>query len=306
MKIKFLLIGLSAFALAFAPVSKKTDLKFKLEKGKTYTHHIVTETTSKQSIQGMEQVIQQMATSDTRMKLTDENDQSNTYTIWYENISMSIEQMGMKQEFSSDTTALDQVDPMSQILSSLTKKEFTADIDLKGKIKKVNGLEEIITNATSAMGEQASMVRDQISSGFGDSGLAKNMEMFTAVMPNETVKIGSTWTNEQFTSSGLPLILRNIYTLKSISGGIANIEVKAEISVAPDQSSTEIQGMKASYFLEGDRTGELKMEINTGFVTEANMNDEIVGSITIDSSPQMPEGMTIPIEINANTKLTSK
>lgn len=305
MKIK-LLLGLSTLALAFAPMAKKVDLQFKLEKGKTYTQTTEMHTVTKQSIQGMEQIIQQTANAETKMELKNEGTGSNTYTLWYENISMSIDQGGMKMEYSSDTTALDNVDAMSQIFASMTKKKFDADIDLKGKIQEVTGLEEIITDATAPMGEQASQVNEQISSGFGDAGLAKNMEMFTAIMPEGTVKVGATWTNEQFTASGLPLILRNTYTLKSIADGMATIEVSAEISVDPANSSTEIQGMKASYFLEGDRSGTIQMEVKTGFVTSANIDDEIVGSINLESSPQIPEGMTIPIEMNSNTKLSSK
>ena len=305
MKIK-LLLGLSTLALAFAPMAKKVDLQFRLEKGKTYTQTTLMHTETKQSIQGTEQIIQQTAHAETSMELKNEGSGSNTYTLWYENISMSIDQGGMKQEFSSDTTSLDNVDPMSQIFAAMTKRKFDADIDLKGNIKEVKGLEEIITDATSPMGEQASMINEQISAGFGDSGLAKNLGMFTAIMPEGTVKEGSTWTNEQFTASGLPLILRNTFTLKSITDGMATIEVKAVISVDPANSTQELQGMKASYFLEGNRTGTMQMEVKTGFVTSANIDDEIVGSINLESSPQMPEGMTIPIEMNSNTKLSSK
>lgn len=305
MKIKFLL-GLSTLALAFAPMAKKVDLQFKLEKGKTYTQTTVMNTETKQSIQGMEQIIKQTASAETTMELKNEGSGSNIYSLWYENISMSIDQAGMKQEFSSDTTALDDVGPMSQIFASMTKKKFDADIDLKGKIKEVTGLEEIITDATSPMGEQASMINEQISSGFGDAGLAKNLEMFTAIMPEGAVKVGATWANEQFTASGLPLILRNTFTLKSVSDGVATIEVNSDISVDPANSTTDIQGMKASYFLEGNRTGTMQMEVKTGFVITANIDDEIVGSINLESSPQMPDGMTIPIEMNSNTKLSSK
>ena len=300
------LIGLSALALAFAPAAKKVDLQFKLEKGKIYTQSSEMNTETKQTIQGMEQIINQNASAETKMELKGEGSDSNTYTVWYDNISMSINQGGMKQEFSSDTTAMENVDPMSQIFAAMTLKKFDADIDLKGKIKEVRGLEEIITDATAPMGEQASMISDQISASFGDAGLAKNLEMYTAIMPTEAVKVGSSWSNQQFTSSGLPLILKNTFTLKSMNNGLATIEVSSDISVDPSNSSTEIQGMKASYFLEGNRTGTMQMEVKTGFVISANIDDDIVGSITLASSPQIPDGMTIPIEMKSNTKLSSE
>lgn len=301
-----LVLGLSIAALAFAPMAKKVQLQFKLEKGKTYTQNTLMTTVTKQTIAGNEQVINQNAGTITIMELKELGNGSNTYTLWYDNISMGISQGGgMTQTFNSDTTQLASVDPMSQIFSSLTGKKFEANIDLSGKIAEVKGLEQIISDATSPMGEQAGMIGEQISAGFGDSGLAKNMEMLTAIMPAEPVKVGSTWTNIQFTSSGLPLLVNNTYTLKSISGGKAVIDIKATISVDPDESSTELQGMKATYYMEGSRTGTLEMEVSTGFVTSADINDEIIGSISIASNAQMPDGMTIPIEMNSNTAVTS-
>lgn len=305
MKIK-LLLGLSILAFAFAPTSKKIDLKFNLEKGKTYTQNTMMKTVTKQTIAGAEQIINQSAGTITKIELKETGADANTYTLWYDNISMGIDQGGgIKQEFNSDTTTLETVDPMSKIFSSLTGKKFDANINSTGKIVEVKGLEEIITNATSSMGEQAGIIAEQMSAGFGDSGLAKNMEMLTAIMPGESVKVGSTWTNQQFTSTGLPLIVANTFTLKSVENGIAVIDVKANITVDPDAASTEIQGMKAAYFMEGSRTGTIQLEVNTGWANSAEINDKIVGSITIEANAQMPDGMTIPIEMDSNTTVTS-
>src|SRR5690606_18468175 len=177
--------------------------------------------------------------------------------------------------------------------------------DLSGKIIEVKGLEEIITEATSSLGDQAGMIGEQMSAGFGDSGLAKNMEMLTAIMPGEPVKMGSTWTNTQFTASGLPLIVHNTFTLKSVDNGIAVIDLTANITVDPDEGSSELQGMKATYFMEGSRSGTIQMDVKSGFVNSAEIIDKIIGSISIEANAQMPEGMMIPIEMNSNTTVSS-
>ena len=305
MKIKILL-GLSILALAFAPMAKKIDLQFKLEKGKTYTQNIVMTTVTKQTIADTEQIINQSAGTVTKMELKETGTDANTYTMWYENISMGIDQgNGMQQKFNSDTSQLVSIDPMSKILSSLTGRKFEANIDLSGKIIEVKGLEEIITEATSSLGDQAGMIGEQMSAGFGDSGLAKNMEMLTAIMPGEPVKMGSTWTNTQFTASGLPLIVHNTFTLKSVDNGIAVIDLTANITVDPDEGSSELQGMKATYFMEGSRSGTIQMDVKTGFVNSAEIIDKIIGSISIEANAQMPEGMMIPIEMNSNTTVSS-
>ncbi len=292
-------------ALAFSPMAKKVDLKFNLEKGKVYSQKTVMMTETKQTIMGNEQLVKQSAVAETKMEVKEAGENANTYSIWYDSIEMSVDQGGSAQEFKSDTASLAAVDPMSTIFSSLVDKKFEAQIGMKGKIKEVTGLEEIITSATSSLGEQASMINEQISAGFGDAGLAKNLEMLTAIMPESEVKVGSTWNNEQYTSSGLPLIVKNTFTLKSIDKGIAEITVSADMSVDPENGSTEIQGMPATFFLEGTRTGTFDMEVSTGFITSAEINDEIVGSISLAANDQMPEGMTIPLEMKTKTTVTS-
>src|SRR5690606_2208454 len=123
MKMK-LLLGLSTLALAFSPMAKKVDLQFKLEKGKTYTQNTVMTTETKQTISGTEQIIKQNASAVTMMELKEPGSGVNTYTLWYENISMGIDQgSGVIQKFNSDTTKLNNVDPMSKIFSSLTGRK---------------------------------------------------------------------------------------------------------------------------------------------------------------------------------------
>jgi len=84
------------------------------------------------------------------------------------------------------------------------------------------------------------------------------------------------------------------------------IDVKGPVSVNPEQERAEMGGMEVLYFIEGERTGTLTVDINTGWVVEATFTDDIGGSLTISPNPQVPEGMTIPLEMKNVTTINGK
>jgi len=306
MKYKLLILGLVGGLFAFSPIAKKIEFKFKLNPGKTYKQETTMISNTTQTLQGTEMQSKNVVSSTTYMEMKDEGDTSSVYSVWYDEITMDIEGGGMNQTFSSDTSSLAMVDPMSSILAGLIERKFDATINTKGKVTYVENLEEIIDVAVgSEGGAQADMVKEQISSSYGDGGFAKNMEMSTRIMPDKPVKPGDSWEIEQYTSTGLPLILTSTYTLKNVSDGIATIGVSGKLKIDPENAKTTIQGMNATYFMDGTREGEVKMEIESGWMESGTLTDNIVGSISLEASPQMPNGMTIPMEMINETTISN-
>ena len=307
MKYKILTLSLIGGLFAFSPIAKKVEFKFQLNPGKTYKQETKMISNTTQTVQGSEMQSKNVVSSITYMEMKDEGDTSNVYSVWYDELSMDIEGGGMNQNFSSDTSSLAMVDPMSSILAGLVEQKFDATINTSGKVTYVENLEEIIEAAVgTAGGAQADMVREQISSSFGDGGFAKNIEMSTRLIPENPVKKGDSWEIEQYTSTGLPLILTSTYTLKEVSDGIATIGVSGKLKIDPANAKTSIQGMNATYFMDGTREGEVKVEVETGWMQSGTFTDNIVGSISLEASPQMPNGMTIPMEMNNETTITSE
>ncbi len=282
-------------ALAVMP-AKKVELQLNLEKGKTYTQKVVVDNLTKQSMMGQTMEITTNATAVTYMELTESGADADTYQIWYGEIGMGMSGMGQNQSFTSDTASLEMVDPMSKVLAGLSDKKFSAKITRKGIVQEVMGLEEMVKKATEGMpgGPAAS---EQISGSFGDDGLAKNLETTTDIFPDGEVKEGDSWTKTQYTSTGLPLISTTTYTLKTMVDGVATIEVSAVLETDPENAQTSMQGLDATQFYEGTRSGTLTMDVTSGWVTAGNLKDDIVGSITIAPGAQVPDGMTIPLEM---------
>ncbi len=293
------LIGLLAIiTLAFAP-AKKQELQFKLKKDTQYKLSTTMENITKQTMMGQEMVITANIQSAINFELKEEGSESDQITMWYGDIAYSVSQMGNKQEFRSDTTALEVVDPLSALLANITERKFVATVTRKGIVDEVSGLEEIIAAALG--GDTLNPVNNQVTAGFGDTGLAFNLENTTNIFPDHAVKEGDSWTIDQMTSTGFPLLAKNKYTLTSIRGDRAEISVVGTLETDPENQVSEAMGMEALIYLEGSRKGTLTIELATGWVTEGSFTDDFSGSITLSPNPQIPDGMTVPVEVKINT-----
>ncbi len=284
-----LVVGLG---LAFAPASK-TELNFSLEKGKVYGQHNSVSSVTKQTMMGQEMVYTSNAGSTTYFKLNEEGEGDGLYELWYDDISLSFSGMGQEQLFSSADTS----NPMGAVLAKVVQKKFQARISKDGNIGEVTGLEEMIEAISTDAEGNTDPMAEQISASFGEDGLARNLERGLNFFPGKALKKGDTWTKTQLSDSGMPLIIENTYTLASTEGEYAMIDVAAVISVDPDNATGDLQGMEATYFLEGTRKGTLKVELKTGWVIEGTMEDDIAGSITIEPNASLPDGLTLPMEI---------
>jgi len=161
-------------------------------------------------------------------------------------------------------------------------------------------LQEALSGSASIPG-----VSEIMEESLGVNGFAKNLEVTTDIYPEKSVKPGASWSKEQFTSLGLPIISKTTYKLESVKDGVATIKVDAILETDPDNATMQIQGLDATQFIEGTRSGMLQVDVESGWVTSGELNDDIVGSITIAPGAQVPDGLTIPIEVQNKTTISN-
>ena len=51
-------------------------------------------------------------------------------------------------------------------------------------------------------------------------------------------------------------------------------------------------------------TEKIKVDKNTGWIIEAKINQEMKGETQVNATPQMPDGMTIPMMMNNEINFT--
>jgi hypothetical protein len=298
-----MIIGATLIAPALL-FGQKVDIKLNLENGKTYTQTTELSSSIKQSMMGQQMEIQSSGDSQLNLELAEDNGAVDTYDAWYSKISVSSSAMGQSQSFSSDTSSLANVDETSRVFAMMTDKKFTAKITEKGMVEEVNGLDEMVQEAASKMQGGPGMM-ETVKNSIGIDGFTKNLEMTTDIFPEGKVKVGDSWTKEQFLSVGLPIISNTTYTFQSLENGVATIGVEAQFTTDPNNATTNIQGLDATQFYEGSRSGSLMVEASSGWVTSGELKDDIVGSITVAPNAQMPDGMTIPLEVANTIKISN-
>lgn len=286
---------LTGALLAFAP-APKTELIFSLKKGMTYQQQVTVDVQTVQMIMGQENASTSEMRLTTYFELAETKDNSALYDMWYGEMTAIVKANGMEQKMSS----ADPNDELSQLLAKMVNEKFQAEIDHKGDITSVTGLEEMIGSMAD---ESENGLANEIGGSYGEAGLLRNMDMVLSVFPEGPVKKGDTWKSRQLSNTGFPLFIDNTFTLKQVKGDVAEIEVNADIVLDTENANFSLQGMEATFFLEGVRTGTLMMEVSTGWVQSATFDDDIAGSITISEMADFPEGLTIPIESKSKTTI---
>lgn len=286
-------------ALAFAPATK-VNLKFDLKEGKTYKQTVTVSNNTKQTAMGQEMEFSSATESVTYFKKAAAGNEENTYDLWYGDMTMEFTGMGSTNRISSTDTA----DGFGKFLGKLTEEKFSAVITADGNIKEVIGLEELVNKiASESEGDssQTAQVMQQMSQSVGDVGLERNLEYSLSIFPKGKVKRGDSWTRKHYTSTGMPIIVENTYTLKEINGDRAVLELEGTFSTDEENAEGELQGMEATFFFDGTRKGTLTVETETGWVISGKFEDDIAGSVTVEPNAMVPEGTTVPMELITET-----
>ena len=61
-----------------------------------------------------------------------------------------------------------------------------------------------------------------------------------------------------------------------------------------------------SFALAGEQKGTMELDEGTGWVEKTELRMEAEGKVTIAGSPQMPEGLTLPMSIKNITHIESR
>lgn len=136
-------------------------------------------------------------------------------------------------------------------------------------------------------------MKEQIVEAYGDESLKSNMELMTAIYPSDPVKVGDKWHLETDTESAVAMLVHvaTEYELAELTADYALIKGTGVVSTSNRENSNPIMAMMPFMFeFEGAIVSELKVDLKTGWIIEANINQEIQGETAMPESPEMAEG----------------
>lgn len=302
----------SFFALVLASITlitchaQKTDLALKLEKGNEYKQNTSSKATITQDINGqkMDMVMTMEATVTFLVNSVHENGYD--MDAKFERLRMSIQLPQGLMEFNSEKN--DPNDIFSIILGAMKNKPFNVLMSKNGKITDVKNVEALWETAINQFDQvpemQKEQVRTQLMRAYGEKALKGNIEMVTAIYPDNSVRKGDKWTIKTNLESGMSAKMTSDYVFAELTSDYAIITGNSSIETADKDSYIESNGMPMKYDLKGTMVSKIKVDKKSGWIIEAKINQEVSGGAYIKENPQLPNGMKIPMTIKSEMVIT--
>ena len=278
--------------------AQETNLALNLEKGKEYRQVANSKVTLIQEFNGQKTNIGVTINGGALYRVTSVNPSDYDLDVKYESLSMMMELPQGKMEFSSDKK--DESNILSQLLSKMTGHVFKVKMAKNGKVLEVKNVESLIESLFEDFSDipenQLAQIKAQLINAYGTDAFKGNIEMVTAIFPDNPVNKGDHWTiKTNLKSGGMSAQMTTDYQLMELTSDYAMLRGNSIMETANNDTYIESNGMQMKYDMSGTMISEIKVDRTSGWIIEANLNQEIKGNTYIKENPQMPNGMKIPM-----------
>ena len=288
--------------------TSKHNLGLNLETGKVYFQNYSMETNINQEIQGQNIDMKMTAKSKVRYTVLQELDEYYEMEVKYDNLIMEMQTPYGPMEFNSEKN--DPNDIFSRILSSMIKHSFMIKMNFNGTIREVKNIDKLFESVFEEFPNlpemQKAQVEAQLQNAYGEKAFKGNFEMVTAIFPDKEVAVNESWENQIQLESGMSAKMNNKYTLLEYTKDYAVISGNSVTETEDKDAYVPVNGMPTRYDLSGTMISTIKIDSNTGWTIEANINQELGGNVEIKDNPNLPGGMTIPMKMKNKMVILDK
>ncbi len=256
------------------------ELKFNLEKGKTYDFEIVLD--MDQEVMGQKNKIVFIAAY--AIKVTDDDGKIKSIVGEYKDFKMKMNMMG--QEINIDgakkpvqlNDSSIQGDPMAMLsnaFSGIIGKQFNLKVDEKGNILEVTGFDELVNGMITAMNlseEKKMMVKASLKDQFNADKIKESFAPMFNIYPDKEIKIGDSWERSYNLTSGTTTRYSTQYTVKSFNGDNVLLDANTKIDPVSDSSTSGITG---NMQMSGTQSGIMTVNTKSGLVVDAELTQNL-------------------------------
>ncbi|MDD3077815.1 MAG: DUF6263 family protein [Paludibacter sp.] len=304
-QIPYLLLSLLLF---FSCKQEKQLIVLNLEKGHTYTYETNADMTTTQTMNGMPLSVRMGITGIMKFTVVDVKDTVYDMNVMYDKMEMKMYLPTGSMEFSSEKKDADEL--VSQMLSQLTQKSFQVKMSNTGKILDVSNLDKLYEDMLNAMSpvdpQKMAQAKAQLEQTFGAESFKSNMEMGLNLFTNKPVTEGDKWKIESKISTMFGAVITNEYELESIDKKSCKIKGVSEIHTTSTDFPLNPNGIDMKYNLEGTASSAYNIDCQTGWIVSATIEEKMDGEISVGATPQLPDGMKVPMTITIDMKINGK
>ena len=227
-------------------------------------------------------------------------------TMTFHRIRQSMEMGAMKMVFDSADKPENQNPMMGKMFAPMLKAKFVITVGPEGKVKKVQGLDELwggMVKQNPAMAGMAKQMKQQ----FGDSMIKGLMGQGMQGLPDKPVAVGETW--KPTTKLSMPFVgqadMRQVCTLKSLmrtpTGQVAVIDYTGTVQSADGAPTTMGPMTMTIKKLNLKQSGTMRFNTTTGMFETQTIKQ--TAEISMVSSGQ---GEAVSVELKQNMATTTK
>ncbi|WP_040278064.1 DUF6263 family protein [Psychroserpens damuponensis] len=188
---------------------------------------------------------------------------------------------------TNDNVAEDDIE--GKIFAQLVTVDLSMDMYKNGKIKSIEGSNELISKMVNAVGDldefTKEVMKESMKGEFSNESLSKSFEQMTYIYPSSTVNIGDSWENN-FEGD---LSSKNTWTLDSYTDKDIFITGKSSVIFTNKDADVEMN-------LNGDMTSNLIITKETGFVKSMTTTSTVEGN----SIMRKMNNIKVPTTITSN------
>jgi len=225
-----------------------------------------------------------------------------------ENMRMTMQMPQGLMEFNSEKN--DPNDILSAILGEMKGKSFDITMSKTGKITDVKSVDTIWNTAINQFDDlpesQKEQMKAQIMKMYSGEALKGNIEMATAIYPDKPVRKGDKWTINTKLESGMNANISTVYEFADLTADYALIKGTATIASADNDATIESNGIAMNIDFDGSMQSEIKVDRNSGWIIDAQINQKIKGDTNIKENAQVENGMKISMSMTNDTHIKNR
>ena len=164
-------------------------------------------------------------------------------------------------------------DPFAEFCDALLGRSFVVKVGASGESVVVEGIDEILSQAAEEPPDLLTLGRPET---VPKAPFKAAMEMTKYVamgVPPRRVRVGDSWNRPPSTDSFLHA--RTTLTLRGVSGGVADIELRGELRAKEGHSFTGLTGFNGA----GRASGSIRLDVDTGMPARLDVEMTISGTV---------------------------
>lgn len=176
-----------------------------------------------------------------------------------------------------------------KIYKAITGESFQMEVDNKGKVLKVTGLDKVTSSVQSKLkndftAEEQKMIGELLKGTLNSEFIKMQFEETLNIFPDKSMKIGEEWEDSQNISEG-PIKGTNkvTRTFKSINGNVATITVNGTQNVSGKETQ---EGLTMSMTNNATLTGTIDLDLGSGWIKKVNLTKNETVKQTMEGQGQ--------------------